>query len=84
MPLAMTMVLMCQAHQTSTEMEGETYKYCLKHSKILSKFLLQYNYGDMRSPSTDPPLIDLKTERLPELCKEEDATLELTFLMTGN
>ena len=35
----------------------------------------------MRKP-TDPPLVDPKVEILPQLCEEENATLELTFPMT--
>ena len=34
----------------------------------------------MRMP-TDPSQIDLKVEMLPDICKEEDVTLELTFLL---
>ena len=32
---------------------------------------------------TDPTPVDPKVEMLPELWKDEDATLQLTFLMIG-
>ena len=37
----------------------------------------------MRMP-TDPPLVDPKAEKLPELCEEEVATLEPTFPVIDN
>ena len=48
---------------------------------------LECNIGDIdwnvRMPN-DPPVVDPKARKLPEQCKEGDATLILTFPMTGD